>query len=97
MNTLIKNKGADGITSAEQCKAACEGHAKCFQWTFHGKKCRLVNAISHGMPRAKDKDTEEGPGDSYTSGWLTEKIDKWREAHVCDTIEWVRPSLERIY
>lgn len=34
---------------------------------------------------------------SFTSGWMTQRIDKWREERKCDAIQWVGPSITRIY
>lgn len=33
----------------------------------------------------------------YTSGWLTDRIDKWKGERTCDIVQWVPPSIKRIY
>lgn len=33
----------------------------------------------------------------FTSGWITQRIDKWREERKCQVIQWVGPSITRIY
>ncbi|KAH7363456.1 hypothetical protein B0T11DRAFT_257212 [Plectosphaerella cucumerina] len=96
VNTLIK-KGPETAASFDECGTACEKNPKCFQWTFHSGKCRLVDSMQLGAARAMTEATEEDPGGSYASGWLTERIDDWREAHTCKEVQWVRPSIERIY
>ena len=49
----------------------------------------------------KDKDLPEVPPKvthvDFTSGWMRERIDKWRAARQCDVVQWVGPSITRIY
>jgi hypothetical protein len=33
----------------------------------------------------------------YQSGWMTERVDSWRQAHQCSAADWVDASLERIF
>ncbi|KAK0625200.1 hypothetical protein B0T17DRAFT_492491 [Bombardia bombarda] len=34
---------------------------------------------------------------TFTSGWLTARIDQWRHEHTCETPDWVEPSVERYF
>ena len=33
----------------------------------------------------------------YTSGWMTERIARWRGERGCERVEWVGPSITRIF
>lgn len=33
----------------------------------------------------------------YTSGWMTERIGRWREERACEVVQWVGPSTTRIF
>lgn len=96
---VIDDALSDGeeIASFDDCRSACERQPDCFQYDFYDGQCRLINSIRHGAHRDKNQDPGGGPVGSYTSGWLTERISQWRQSHVCDAAQWVRPSVERIF
>jgi hypothetical protein len=33
----------------------------------------------------------------FTSGWVQERIVQWRDEHICREVQWVEPSIERIF
>ncbi|KAF7558852.1 hypothetical protein G7046_g5313 [Stylonectria norvegica] len=33
----------------------------------------------------------------FKAGWMPDRIDKWRESRDCSTVQWVGPSIERIF
>jgi hypothetical protein len=33
----------------------------------------------------------------YTSGWMTERIGRWREERPCEVVQWVGPSITRVF
>jgi len=69
--------------------------------------------IRYGVPRTPDTLTEfadeEQPDGSvkkvvsketrvdYTSGWMTERIARWRDERRCEVVQWVGPSITRVY
>ncbi|ROT39626.1 hypothetical protein SODALDRAFT_331731 [Sodiomyces alkalinus F11] len=86
------------VDSFEACGVACGQNPECFQWNWHGGKCRLIRSIRHGFPRAADRPDENGQGGgAYMSGWASERIAAWRSARTCDVVGWVRPSITRIF
>jgi hypothetical protein len=77
------------------------------------KECVLMFQIRYGVPRKPDTDTqfveEKQPDGStkmvvskqrqvdYTSGWMTDRIARWRDERPCEVAQWVGPSIKRIY
>lgn len=49
-----------------------------------------------GVPK-KDRPKPKERRIDFTSGWITQRIDKWREEKKCQAIQWVGPSITRIY
>lgn len=83
-----------------------------FLWKgLDARECILMFQIRHGLPRKAEHITgpqlPPGPegivmppretGIDYTSGWMTDRIDRWREERQCEVVQWVGPSIERIY
>jgi hypothetical protein len=33
----------------------------------------------------------------YTSGWMTDRISRWRAERGCEVVQWVGPSITRVY
>lgn len=77
------------------------------------RECVLMEQIRLGQARAPDVETdwgEEKQADGstkkvvvketrvdYTSGWMTERIARWREERGCEVVQWVGPSITRIF
>ncbi|KAM0632282.1 hypothetical protein ACHAPW_004836 [Verticillium nonalfalfae] len=93
----ITIEGPPKTATFEECGAACQEHSACFQYNWHGDKCYLVQSIRLGHARDAEKETEEHKGGSFQSGWLSERIAEWRQQQRCEVVQWVRPSLTRIY
>lgn len=77
------------------------------------KECVLMFQIRYGQARKPETEKQYGeeklPDGStkkvvvketkvdYTSGWMTERIGRWRGERGCEVVEWVGPSIKRIY
>ena len=98
----------DPHESFEACRSACEAQPKCLQFTYHSRRCTIDRSLRYG--EYKDPEVErlgmtmnEGtqgrsPDDlRFFAGWLPDKVKAWIDDHPCDTVEWVKPSLERIF
>ncbi|KAK5112102.1 hypothetical protein LTR62_004444 [Meristemomyces frigidus] len=89
--------------SVSDCSRACENAEGCFQWTYHLRQCYFVRSFRYG--RSKQPVDEEDRPDRewtfeeqrFTAGWDVEKIVNWMDARPCDNVDWVKPSLERIF
>ncbi|KAG7140825.1 hypothetical protein HYQ45_002542 [Verticillium longisporum] len=93
----ITIEGPPKTATFEECGAACQEHSACFQYNWHGDKCYLVHSIRLGHARDAEKETDKHKGGSFQSGWLSERIAVWRQQQRCEVVQWVRPSLTRIY
>ncbi|OIW26682.1 hypothetical protein CONLIGDRAFT_634916 [Coniochaeta ligniaria NRRL 30616] len=76
-------------------------------------ECVLMFQIRYGQARKPDVVTDYGeekqPDGSvkkvvtketrvdYTSGWMVERIQRWREERTCEAVQWVGPSITRIF
>lgn len=72
---------------------------------------REPEIIPEPEPEPEGKDGDEEPEDrpikpkpkpkerkiSFKSGWMTERIERWRNEKKCKNIQWVGPSITRIY
>ncbi|KAL1845700.1 hypothetical protein VTK73DRAFT_456 [Phialemonium thermophilum] len=101
------------IDSADACAKACEAYHDCAQWLWRGldvRECVLMRQIRYGverapetLPRSEDDHNDDKKEDDvkqkvdFTSGWMTARIDRWKEEHRCDVIQWVGPSITRIF
>ncbi|KEY73772.1 hypothetical protein S7711_03080 [Stachybotrys chartarum IBT 7711] len=99
------------IDSPESCEDFCRSEASCMQWLWRGldeKQCILMRSARYGQPRRPEPMPEEEGGETplgtrlkrmtdFTSGWVQERIVQWREEHVCREVQWVEPSIERIF
>ncbi|KAL2105712.1 hypothetical protein VUR80DRAFT_7009 [Thermomyces stellatus] len=71
--------------SPENCRAACEAMADCFQYSYvHEGKCSLGKSFKIGYPASPAKE----PAKRTTSGWLTERIKSWVEEQGECEAEW---------
>ena len=96
--TLPNDSKANAAKSAEECAAACQANSRCLQWNFHGEECVLAKTFMHGLERKPESVGTLGLQQvRYVSGWVPERIDKWRASHTCDKIQWVRASVTRVY
>lgn len=100
------------IDSLATCRSACETSDRCLQFRWSGldaKECLLMFQIRYGQARKPETlqgpEPKEGDAESkgkekmidYTSGWITERITRWREERSCPVVQWVGPSITRIY
>ncbi|KAL7932362.1 glycosyltransferase family 31 protein [Trichoderma chlorosporum] len=84
------------VESSEQCSHACSEDAGCLQWKWEGKdrkKCILLGSLQQGRQREMEKDGEAWI--DYTSGWIEDRIAKWKKEQQCNTVKWVGASIER--
>ncbi|KAK2617019.1 hypothetical protein QQS21_000110 [Conoideocrella luteorostrata] len=84
--------------SFEECQKLCSNDEKCLQWLWKGrdrKTCHLMHSIHYGSPQNAHE--EEGKWIDYKSGWDTVRIDEWRAGRGCEVVNWVGPSLKRIF
>lgn len=80
---------------------------------LEARECVLMFQLRYGVPRKPDTVTEyaeeQQPDGTvkkvvaketrvdYTSGWMTERIARWREERQCEVVQWVGPSITRVY
>lgn len=86
--------------TAASCEIACEEDEGCFSWTHHGYTCSLVYSIRIGYPRfleGEDGAVGEERDMSFVAGWMTARIGRWVEEHPCEDVQWVKPSVERVF
>lgn len=88
---------------------ACKSDPKCFGWMYHLRTGRFVNTIRLGQAKAPEVGASRSEEDKavewndeekrHRAGWDLEGSRQWirAEGRDCKTIEWVRPSLERIF
>jgi len=84
--------------SLDACRSACEAIESCFQYSYFGAsaECAISNSFKIGYPMPPEADRRK----RQTSGWLTERILKWVDAHdVCGDFVWpdVVPRRWRIF
>ncbi|KAK4505060.1 hypothetical protein PRZ48_003023 [Zasmidium cellare] len=90
-------------SSVEACSLACQEADGCFQWTYHLQRCSFVRSFRLGRAREphveeEKKDQEWTPEDKrYFAGWKTEHIQRWISERPCNEVQWVKPSIERIF
>jgi hypothetical protein len=79
-------------TSFEACGKACHDNADCLSYTYSSSgHCFFIRSMRLGDKRPVN------PEDRQTAGWDLEKMQKWRESHRCESVQWVKPSLTRIF
>ncbi|KAK5165282.1 uncharacterized protein LTR77_009380 [Saxophila tyrrhenica] len=100
----------DPHESIEACSSACTAAEKCFTWTYHLRQCHLgtrLRAGLHAEPSLKkvggktklteDDGTWTDEDLRFVAGWNHEKIKKWVDERPCEEVEWVRPSITRMF
>lgn len=88
------------VDTDDECAEACDEDGECFSWTHHGGICSLVHSIRAGKARYLEpfEDAEETELDrSFTAGWAAQRIRAWVDGNACETVQWVKPSTERIF
>ncbi|KAL7938586.1 family 31 glycosyltransferase [Trichoderma chlorosporum] len=92
-------RGPDqGIDSFEKCEEACKKEDTCVQWNWRGrdeKECVLARAFRYG--EAREPEQKDDKWVDYKSGWLKDRLDKFREERKCEVVEWVGPSITRVF
>ncbi|KAL2816234.1 hypothetical protein BDW59DRAFT_11318 [Aspergillus cavernicola] len=75
--------------SLETCQEAClTGLEGCFQWRYNTDgECH----VSTQAFRLGGKQMPDDNGKRWFSGWNVEFIEKWREEHTCEKVQWVEP------
>ncbi|KAF2722454.1 glycosyltransferase family 31 protein [Polychaeton citri CBS 116435] len=99
--------GIDPHSSFDACGHACEKHPDCLQWGYHLRECTFVHSIRLGNPlepKIDDSRIEEFKEKSMTekdkrfmAGYAIEKARRWIAERPCDEVQWVRPSIKRIF
>ncbi|CAH0004477.1 unnamed protein product [Clonostachys byssicola] len=76
------------IKSAEACRQYCLGGKECVQWHWISttKQCIGMSSFRYGEK-----------SEHHHSGWIRERVAKFRNDHQCRNIEWVKPSLWRVF
>ncbi|KAL7899597.1 glycosyltransferase family 31 protein [Trichoderma sp. SZMC 28014] len=88
----------EGVDSFEKCEEACTKDKTCVQWHWRGRdqsECVLSRDFRHGASREPEE--RDGKWVDFRSGWLKERIAKWRAERQCEVVEWVGPSITRIF
>ncbi|EME40123.1 glycosyltransferase family 31 protein [Dothistroma septosporum NZE10] len=91
--------------SPDNCERACAKveDSDCFQWTYHLQRCKFVRSFRMGgakAPKVEDgrEDHEWSYEDQrYVAGWNSDLIKRWISERPCDEVQWVKPSIERIF
>ncbi|KAF2770276.1 hypothetical protein EJ03DRAFT_270778 [Teratosphaeria nubilosa] len=95
--------------SFNACGRACAADPNCFQWTYHLRSCqlspafRLGQAKSPGIEMWRSDEEKASPWTSdelrYFAGWNRDRIRRWVNAkgRDCKQVQWVKPSLTRIF
>ena len=84
---------------ANDCAEACRQDEQCFSWTHHIDTCTLVHSIRIGKARYVDEEGGEGGERDmrFIAGWIPERIREFVNGNGCGTVQWVKPSTERIF
>lgn len=77
---------------------------------YHLKKCYFNRSIRYGRAREPSAESVKKNGKPhggeaewdfedlrFVTGWDNEKIARWIDDHPCERVEWVHPSLKRIF
>ncbi|KAJ6787121.1 hypothetical protein PWT90_06940 [Aphanocladium album] len=87
---LCRKASSYGIKSAENCEAHCRSLPECLQWTWRGsptRECFVCEGVFYYGEEQSDS----------TSGWLPDRITKWKADHECQDTYWHGPSRSRMY
>ncbi|KAJ6790133.1 hypothetical protein PWT90_05307 [Aphanocladium album] len=88
-----------GIATQEDCEAHCRTMGECFMWMWTGDKAKECfvseRVVLHGQETEPEK--VHGKLANYTSGWIVDKVEKWREDHKCNDTLWFSHSFSRIF
>lgn len=81
MNPVEKN----AHRSFEDCRAACEQHARCYQYLHDSaqKTCGFSFSYRLGERRLADDNEHR-----YKSGWVREKIERDYQENMCKEPQW---------
>jgi hypothetical protein len=88
----------EGVDSFEKCEDACRKDKHCVQWNWRGrdeKQCVLAQAFRYGEARGPEERDKKWV--DFKSGWLEDRIDKWRKERQCKVAQWVTPSIPRVF
>ncbi|KAH6605771.1 glycosyltransferase family 31 [Trichoderma cornu-damae] len=88
----------EGIDSPEKCAEACQREDGCVQWNWRGRdeeQCILARSFRYGEARGPEQ--KDGKWVDFKSGWLGDRIEQWRKERPCDVVEWVGPSIKRVF
>ncbi|KAJ6018971.1 hypothetical protein N7499_009851 [Penicillium canescens] len=77
--------------SLDACRQACHDKDWCMAFTYDNKgACVFQHSMRLGSSKADLVD-------QFTAGWDNEKIKKWRSSNQCESPQWMKPSLTRIF
>ncbi|KAK5676319.1 hypothetical protein LTS10_011131 [Elasticomyces elasticus] len=95
--------------SFQACGEACKATDECFQWTYHLRFCYFVRSFRLGEAKAPEGEDPRIDGEEMhqwseedkrsMAGWDLDGIRRWMdgEGRDCQTVQWVRPSVTRIF
>ncbi|KAK3661259.1 hypothetical protein LTR56_000382 [Elasticomyces elasticus] len=95
--------------SFQACGEACKADDGCFQWTYHLRLCHFVRSFRLGEakepegedPRIRGEEVHHWSEEDkrFMAGWDLDGIRRWMdgEGRDCQTVQWVRPSVTRIF
>ncbi len=94
-----KVEGDVSIATEAECEAHCRSLHECLMWSWRGdhlKECFVSEGV---MLHGQDARPEEFKHMqvNYTSGWLVDKVQKWKANHECTDTLWLSHSFERMF
>lgn len=89
------------VGATAECRRLCRADRRCFQYKVDRGTCVLREAFDVGsaLPAGGADEGRVPPSwqDQVFSGWNMDHVDAWAREHTCQTVEWVRPSVQRMY
>ncbi|KAJ3496004.1 hypothetical protein NLG97_g2981 [Lecanicillium saksenae] len=88
-----------GIATKDACEAHCKSLDECFMWMWNGdalKECFVSERVVIYGQEAEPERVHWKMA-NYTSGWIVDKVEKWRDEHKCSDTEWFAHSFSRIF
>ncbi|KAG9251038.1 uncharacterized protein F5Z01DRAFT_628351 [Emericellopsis atlantica] len=85
------------IDSFDACGDYCKSFDNCVQWSWRGgqeKKCIAMRSIRYG-----DKPTRsvDDPQQEIKAGWVSERVQQFRDDRQCPVVQWEKASVRRIF
>ncbi|KAB5536315.1 family 31 glycosyltransferase [Coniochaeta sp. 2T2.1] len=103
----------DSAASCQKACEASERCLQYLWRGLEAQECFLMFQIRYGLPRKPETEQvwgeEQQPDGSmkkvvlkeikvdFTSGWMSERIKRWRDEMTCEVVQWVGPSITRVF